>query len=160
VEPDRSSRSRSRKHAEIRNASRPATGGLSASWSKPPERDSRENRKHKHHGYCRHGTWCTQVHPRFSGLIRILSERNSTFGNGFDDLSLGFKQQLGPIRGGFDVSLIASVSFPTGANLISSHGYDPTVQLPWSRSPALTNVWLGNLVFLIYSNIKADTQKA
>jgi hypothetical protein len=26
------------------------------------------------------------------------------------------------------------VSLPTGANLISSHGYDPTVQLPWSRS--------------------------
>jgi hypothetical protein len=63
----------------------------------------------------------------------------STFGNGFDDLSLGFKQQLGPIRGGFDVSLIASVSIPTGANLISSHGYDPTVQLPWSRS--LTKNW-------------------
>ncbi len=62
-----------------------------------------------------------------------------TFGNGFDDSSLGFKQQLGPIRGGFDVSLIASVSFPTGARLISSHGYDPTVQLPWSRS--LTKNW-------------------
>jgi len=61
------------------------------------------------------------------------------FGNGFGDLSLGFKQQLGPTRGGFDVSLIPSVSFPTGANLISSHGYDPTVQLPWSRS--LTKNW-------------------
>ncbi len=32
-----------------------------------------------------------------------------------------------------------SVSLPTGANLISSHGYDPTVQLPWSR--ALTKNW-------------------
>ena len=53
--------------------------------------------------------------------------------NGFGDLSLGFKQQLGPTRGGFDVSLIPSVSLPTGANLISSHGYDPTVQVPWSR---------------------------
>jgi Putative MetA-pathway of phenol degradation len=63
----------------------------------------------------------------------------AAFGSGFSDLSLGFKQQLGPTRGGFDVSLIASVSFPTGANLISSHGYDPTVQLPWSRS--LTKNW-------------------
>lgn len=54
--------------------------------------------------------------------------------NGFADLSLGFKQQLGPTRGGFDVSLIPSVSLPSGANLISSHGYDPTVQLPWSHS--------------------------
>jgi hypothetical protein len=58
----------------------------------------------------------------------------SAFANGFGDLSVGFKQQLGPTRGGFDVSLIPSVSFPTGANLISSHSYDPTVQLPWSRS--------------------------
>jgi Putative MetA-pathway of phenol degradation len=63
----------------------------------------------------------------------------SGFGNGFGDLSLGFKQQLGPTRGGFDLSLIPSVTFPTGANLISSHGYDPTVQLPWSRS--LTKNW-------------------
>jgi hypothetical protein len=56
------------------------------------------------------------------------------FATGLGDLSLGFKQQLGPTRGGFDVSLIPSVSFPTGAKAISSHGYDPTVQLPWSRS--------------------------
>jgi hypothetical protein len=63
----------------------------------------------------------------------------SGFANGFGDLSVGFKQQLGPTRDGFDVSLIPSVSFPTGANLISSHGYDPTVQLPWSR--LLTKNW-------------------
>lgn len=60
-------------------------------------------------------------------------------GNGFGDLSLGVKQQFGPAPGGFDISLIPSVSFPTGANLRSSHGYDPTVQLPWSRS--LTKNW-------------------
>jgi len=63
----------------------------------------------------------------------------SGFANGFADLTLGMKQQLGPTRGRFDVSLIPSVSFPTGAKLISSHGYDPTVQLPWSRS--LTKNW-------------------
>ncbi len=61
------------------------------------------------------------------------ADTGSGFANGFGDLSLGFKQQLGPTRGGFDVSLIPSVSLPTGANLISSHGYDPTVQVPWSR---------------------------
>jgi hypothetical protein len=66
-------------------------------------------------------------------------DTGSGFANGFNDLSLGFKQQLGPTRGGFDVSVIPSVSVPTGANLISSHGYDPTVQLPWSRS--LTKSW-------------------
>lgn len=58
--------------------------------------------------------------------------------SGAGDLSLGFKQQRGPVRE-FDLSLIPSVSLPTGANLISSHGYDPTVQLPWSRS--LTKSW-------------------
>jgi hypothetical protein len=58
----------------------------------------------------------------------------SGFTSGFGDLSLGFKQQLGPARGGFGLSIIPSVSLPTGANAISSHGYDPTVQLPWSHS--------------------------
>jgi hypothetical protein len=58
--------------------------------------------------------------------------------DGFGDLSLGLKQQFGPIAG-FDISLIPSLSLPIGANSISSHGYDPTVQLPWSRS--LTKSW-------------------
>jgi Putative MetA-pathway of phenol degradation len=51
---------------------------------------------------------------------------------GLGDMSLEFKQQLGPVKG-FDVSIVPSVSFPTGANAISSHGYNPMVQLPWSR---------------------------
>jgi hypothetical protein len=57
----------------------------------------------------------------------------SGFTNGFGDLSLGFKQQLGPTPGKFELALIPSLSLPTGADLISSHGYDPTVQLPWSH---------------------------
>jgi len=57
----------------------------------------------------------------------------SGFANGFGDLTLGLKKQLGPLHG-FDLALIPSLSLPTGANSISSHGYDPTVQLPWSRS--------------------------
>lgn len=56
---------------------------------------------------------------------------NST-GSGFGDLSIGMKRQLGPAAG-FDVSLIVFLSFPTGANAVSSHGYDPGLQLPWSR---------------------------
>jgi len=52
---------------------------------------------------------------------------------GFGDLSLGVKQQLGPFYG-WEVSAIVFLSFPTGAGEISSHGYDPGVQLPWSRS--------------------------
>lgn len=43
------------------------------------------------------------------------------------------KQQLGPTPRGFDVSVVLSLSLPTGAHAISSHGYDPSVQLPWSH---------------------------
>ena len=52
--------------------------------------------------------------------------------SGFGDLAIGIKQQLGPAAG-FDVSIIAFLSIPTGAAAISSHGYDPGLQLPWSR---------------------------
>ncbi|HXZ40826.1 MAG TPA: transporter [Terriglobales bacterium] len=55
------------------------------------------------------------------------------FGSGFGDLSLGMKQQLVATSAGFDAALIVSLSFPTGANAISSHGYDPQLLLPWSH---------------------------
>jgi hypothetical protein len=58
---------------------------------------------------------------------------------GFGDLMVGMKQQLGPTRDGFDVSLVVSLSLPTGERGITSHGYDPSVQLPWSR--ALSSNW-------------------
>jgi hypothetical protein len=54
--------------------------------------------------------------------------------SGFGDLAVGLKQQLGPTPGGFDVSLVVSLSLPTGARAFSSGGYDPFVQLPWSRT--------------------------
>ncbi len=66
------------------------------------------------------------------------SNTSSGIVNGFGDMGVGFKQQLGPIYG-FDLSLIPSVTFPTGANAISSHGYDPTGQLPWAH--ALAKAW-------------------
>jgi len=53
--------------------------------------------------------------------------------SGFGDVAIGMKQQLGPAHG-FDVSLVATLSLPTGAHAITSHGYDPSLQLPWSRS--------------------------
>jgi len=60
------------------------------------------------------------------------------FANGFGDFNIGFKQQLGPAHG-FDLSLVPSISLPTGTNAISSHGYDAALQLPWSHS--LTKNW-------------------
>ena len=58
--------------------------------------------------------------------------------SGFGDIALGVKQQLGPIHG-FDVSAIFFLSFPSGARQISSRGYDPGLQIPWSR--ALLKNW-------------------
>ena len=43
------------------------------------------------------------------------------------------KEQLGPLFGGFELSAIAGLSLPTGADRISSHGVDPSLKLPWSR---------------------------
>jgi hypothetical protein len=53
--------------------------------------------------------------------------------SGFGDITIGVKEQLGPIAGGFDVSIIVFLSLPTGAAAVSSHGYDPGLQLPCSR---------------------------
>jgi hypothetical protein len=64
--------------------------------------------------------------------------------SGWSDLAVGVKQQLGPIHG-FDLSMILSLSTPTGSQAISSHGYDPSAQLPWSRSIA-TNWTLAGML--------------
>lgn len=53
--------------------------------------------------------------------------------SGWGDLSLGVKQQLVTTSGGFDASLVAALSFPTGSNTFSSHGYDPQLLVPWSN---------------------------
>ncbi|HUN64280.1 MAG TPA: transporter [Candidatus Sulfotelmatobacter sp.] len=74
--------------------------------------------------------------------------------SGFGDLAAGVKQQFGPIHG-FEVSAIIFVSFPTGANGISSHGYDPGLQLPWSRSLS-TNWTLGGQVAFYWPTVGAQ----
>lgn len=58
--------------------------------------------------------------------------------SGFGDLGVGMKQQLGPVAG-FNLAVIPFLTLPTGARAISSGGYDPGLQLPWSRS--LTSDW-------------------
>jgi hypothetical protein len=68
--------------------------------------------------------------------------------SGFGDLAVGVKQQLGPTPGGFDVSVVLSLSLPAGASAISSHGYDPFVQLPWSR--ALSSNWTAAGMLSVY----------
>ena len=68
-------------------------------------------------------------------------------GSGFGDVAIGVKQQFGPTHG-FDVSAIAFLSLPTGANGVSSGGYDPGLQVPWSR--ALSANWTAAGMFSVY----------
>jgi hypothetical protein len=70
----------------------------------------------------------------------------SGFARGASDISIGYKQQLGPVKG-FDVSLIPSFTIPTGAPGITSGGYDPSIQLPWSR--ALSKNWTAAGMFSV-----------
>jgi len=69
-------------------------------------------------------------------------------GSGFGDMAIGVKQQLGPTPGGFDVSATVFVSFPTGAKTVSSGGYDPGVQVAWSR--ALSAKWTAAGMLAMY----------
>jgi hypothetical protein len=68
------------------------------------------------------------VVPNYFGGLSIRDTAS-----GFGDIALGMKQQLGPLPGGFDLSVIAALSLPTGADRISSHGFDPFIKLPWSK---------------------------
>ena len=53
--------------------------------------------------------------------------------SGATDLVIGVKQQIGRGVKRFDVSLIVSLGLPTGSDAVSTHGYDPSIQVPWSR---------------------------
>ena len=70
--------------------------------------------------------------------------------SGFDDIAVGVKQQLGPLWGHFDLAVIAALSLPTGADRISSHGFDPFIKFPWSRD--LAKGWaLGGMQSLFWN---------
>jgi hypothetical protein len=73
--------------------------------------------------------------------------------SGFGDLAIGVKQQLGPAAG-FDVSVIAFLSIPAGAAALSSHGYDPGLQLPWSRK--LSTNWTAAGQLALYWPTQGD----
>jgi hypothetical protein len=52
---------------------------------------------------------------------------------GFSDFVASARLQF-PKFIDFDAAAIAGMSFPTGGSQISSHGYDPYLQLPWRRA--------------------------
>jgi hypothetical protein len=76
--------------------------------------------------------------------------------SGLGDFAVGLKEQLGPTRGGFDVSAILFLSFPTGAHSVSSGGYDPGLQVPWSR--ALSTEWTAAGMFSLYWPTQSHTR--
>jgi len=83
------------------------------------------------------------------------TESSTGIVSGFGDLSIGIKQQLGPAAG-FDVSIIVFLSIPTGAASVSSHGYDPGLQLPWSRK--LSANWSAAGQFALYWPTQGDAR--
>jgi hypothetical protein len=84
------------------------------------------------------------------GLATTETDLNGTgsSGSGFGDFAVGVKEQLGPTPGGFDVSAILFLSFPTGTRTVSSGGYDGGLQVPWSR--ALSAKWTTAGMFSVY----------
>ncbi len=77
-------------------------------------------------------------------------------GSGFGDFAFGIKEQLGPTPGKFDVSVILFLSFLTGANTVSSGGYDPGLQVPWSR--ALSANWTAAGMLSVYWPTQGHTR--
>lgn len=79
-------------------------------------------------------------------------DTSSGFNSGWGDLSLGIKQQLVSTWTGLNVALTASLSFPTGAETISSHGYDPQLLLPWSL-PAFKHWTAAGMTVLFWPTV-------
>jgi len=67
--------------------------------------------------------------------------------SGFGDSAIGVKQQLGPLPENWNLALIFFLSLPTGADAISSHGYDPGLQFPWSHQLSANWTASGQVAF-------------
>jgi hypothetical protein len=78
---------------------------------------------------------CTEVLADVPTYFYSLNGRASS---GFSDFVVSIKREL-PVPFGFHLSATGGLGFPTGASKISSHGYDPYIQFPWSRR--LTDDW-------------------
>jgi hypothetical protein len=78
---------------------------------------------------------CTEVLADVPTYFYSLNGRASS---GFSDLVVSFKREL-PVPFGFHLSAAGGLGLPTGTSMISSQGYDPYIQFPWSRG--LTDEW-------------------
>jgi hypothetical protein len=78
---------------------------------------------------------CTEVLADVPTYFYSLNGRASS---GFSDFVVSIKREL-PVPFGFRLSATSGLGFPTGASKISSHGYDPYIQFPWSRR--ISDAW-------------------
>ncbi len=78
---------------------------------------------------------CTEVLADVPTYFYSLNGRASS---GFSDFVVSVKREL-PVPFGFELSATGGLGFPTGATRISTHGYDPYIQFPWSRR--ITDDW-------------------
>jgi hypothetical protein len=67
--------------------------------------------------------------------------------SGFGDSAIGVKQQITPLPANLSLSVIFFLSLPTGADAISSHGYDPGLQFPWSYQLSKNWTVMGQVAF-------------
>ena len=72
---------------------------------------------------------CTEVLADVPTYFYSLNGRASS---GFSDLVISIKREL-LVPFGFRLSATGGLGLPTGSNQISSHGYDPYIQFPWSH---------------------------
>jgi hypothetical protein len=72
---------------------------------------------------------CTEV---LADVPTYFYSLNGQASSGFSDLVVSIKREL-PVPLGVHLSATGGLGFPTGASKISSHGYDPYIQFPWSR---------------------------
>ena len=70
--------------------------------------------------------------PRVRETSSVTRRSNGRASSGFSDLIVSIKYEL-PAPLGFHLSATGGLGFPTGASKVSSRGYDPYIQFPWSR---------------------------
>jgi hypothetical protein len=94
---------------------------------------------------------CTEVLADVPTYFYSLNGRASS---GFSDFVVSIKRELA-VPFGFHLSATGGLGFPTRASKVSSHGYDPYIQFPWSRS--LSEDWSLQGMFTVTWFTSQDT---
>jgi len=68
--------------------------------------------------------------------------------SGFGGTYVGLKQQLGPLRGGWEAALIPAVTLPTGSRELGGKSVEPELKAVWAR--ALGGPWSLSGMFAFY----------